>query len=324
MNKNYRWGILGAGRIAAKFCESLCFVEGSEVYAVASRDIENAKTYAAKYNATKFYNSYDDLINDENIDIIYIATPHPFHYEQTMNCLQHNKAVLCEKPMSLSNKQTTEMIAFAEEKKIFLMEGMWTACMPYIEKIKSLIGEDTIGKPQYVSADFCFDAPRDVDGRLYNKSLGGGSVLDVGIYTVFLATLILGEPSIIKSVSKLTSTGVDEYANTIMQYPGGQTAHLLSGISFNTPIEAEIIGTKGSIKIKSPWFKATDFSVQLNDGPTENFCLPHGSNGFEHEIKEVMYCLDNGLFQSNKMPHHVTLSISKILDEVLQQAGVTY
>ncbi len=324
MNKNYRWGILGAGRIAAKFCEALCFVQGSEVYAVASRGIEKAKAYATKYNAAQFYGNYNDLIKDENVDIIYIATPHAFHYEQTMNCLRNNKAVLCEKPMSLSHRQTTEMIAFAEEKKLFLMEGMWTACMPFIEKIRSLIEEDAIGKPQYVSADFCFEAPVDLDGRLFNKSLGGGSVLDVGIYPVFLATLILGEPSIIKSVSKITSTGVDEYANIVMQYPNGETAHLLSGISFNTAIEAEIIGTKGAIKIKDPWFKATGFSVQQANDPSEEFAMPHVCNGFEHEIKEVMYCLDNGLLESNKMPHQLTVSISKILDEVLRQAGVFY
>ena len=324
MNKSYRWGILGAGRIAAKFCEALCFVQGSEVYAVASRDVEKAKSYATKYNAAHFYNNYDDLIKDENVDIIYIATPHPFHYEQTMNCLRNNKAVLCEKPMSLTYRQTSEMIAFAEEKKLFLMEGMWTGCMPYIEKILSLIDEDAIGKPQYVSADFCFEAPVEMDGRLFNKSLGGGSVLDVGIYPVFLATLILGEPSNIKSVSKITSTGVDEYANIVMQYPNGETAHVLSGISFNSAIEAEIIGTKGNIKIKNPWFKATDFSVQSADGTTENFSMTHLCNGFEHEIKEVMHCLDDGLLQSNKMPHQLTLSISRILDEVLRQAGVFY
>lgn len=321
MNKTYRWGILGAGRIAAKFCEALCFVEGSQVYAIASRDVEKAKAYAAKYNAATFYDNYDELIRDENVDIIYIATPHVFHYEQTMNCLQNNQPVLCEKPMSLSHKQTAEMIAFAEEKKLFLMEGMWTACMPFIEKIRSLIEEDVIGKPQYVSADFCFEAPHDLEGRLYNKSLGGGSILDVGIYPVFLAALILGEPSIIKSVSKITSTGVDEYANIILQYADGETAHLLSGISFNSAIEAEIICSKGSIKIKNPWFKATDFLVQSDDGKPENFSMPHVCNGFEHEIKEVMYCLDNGLLQSNKMPHQLTVSISKIQDEILKQAG---
>lgn len=324
MKKNYRWGILGAGRIAAKFCEALCFVQGSEMYAVASRDVEKAKAYATKYNATQFYGNYDDLIKDENVDIIYIATPHVFHYEQTINCLQNSKAVLCEKPMSLTHRQTSEMITLAEEKKLFLMEGMWTACMPFIEKIRSLIEEDSIGKPQYISADFCFEALADMDGRLFNKSLGGGSLLDVGIYPVFLATLILGEPSIIKSVSKITSTGVDEYANIVMQYPNGETAHLLSGISFNTGIQAEIIGTKGTIKVKNPWFKATGFSVQSTNGTSQNFSMPHLCNGFEHEIKEVMYCLGHGLLQSNKMPHNLTLSMSKILDEVLRQAGVAY
>ncbi|MDP4283613.1 MAG: Gfo/Idh/MocA family oxidoreductase [Bacteroidota bacterium] len=324
MKKNYRWGILGAGRIADKFCQALCFVEGSEVYAVASRDIHKAKMYADKYNATTFYNNYNDLLNDENIDIIYIATPHAFHYEQTMLCLKNKKAVLCEKPMSLSWNQTSEMIAFAKQNNLFLMEGIWTSCMPFIDKILSLIKEDVIGEPQYVSADFGFSAPLSLDSRSFNKTLGGGSVLDIGIYPIFLTTLILGEPCTIKTISKLTITEVDEYANVILQYPKFQIAHLLSTISFNTPIEAEIIGTKGRIKIDNPWFKATDFSVYLNDGTTQHFSIPHLCNGFEHEIKEVMHCLDNGLLQSNKVPHKLSLSVSKTMDEILRQAGVSF
>jgi len=324
MHKNYRWGILGAGRIAEKFCEAICFVEGSEVYAVASRNIDKAKTYATKYNATSFYNNYNDLVTDENVDIIYIATPHAFHYEQTMLCLQHKKAVLCEKPMSLSHLQTAEMIAAATENNLFLMEAMWTGCMPFIDKILSLIKKDVIGRPQYVDADFGFLAPMDPDGRLLKKALGGGSVMDIGVYPIFLATLILGEPSIIQTVSKLTETGVDEYANVVLQYPNGETAHVLSTISLNTAIEAEIIGSKGRIKVYNPWFKATDFSVYLNDGTTQSFSMPHLCNGFEYEIKEVMRCLGNGLLQSNQIPHNLTLSVSKIMDEVLRQAGVFY
>jgi predicted dehydrogenase len=324
MKKNYRWGILGAGRIAGKFGEALCFTEGAEVYAVASRDIDNAKAYANKYKATKVYDKYADLVNDENVDIIYIATPHVFHYQQTMLCLDNSKPVLCEKPMSLTLQQTTEMIAAAKKNKLFLMEGMWAGCMPFIDKILSLIKEDIIGDPKYLTADFGFTAPVDHDGRLYNKSLGGGSVMDVGIYPIFLSALIFGTPSAIKTVSKLTSTGVDEYANIILQYANGQTAHLLSAINFNTPIEAQIIGTKGRIKISNPWFKATNFSVILNDGTAQQFSMPHASNGFEYEIKEVMYCLDNGLLQSNKIPHQLTLSVSKIMGEILQQAGLSY
>lgn len=324
MSKKYRWGILGAGRIAEKFCTALNFVEQSEVFAIASRDADRAKAYVDKYNASRFYNNYDDLLKDENVDIIYIATPHAFHYEHAMACLKNKKAVLCEKPMSLSYRQTKEMINAANESKVFLMEGMWTSCMPFIEKIRSLIKDDIIGQPKYLSADFGFKAPEEMEGRLYNKALGGGSMMDVGIYPLFLATLIFGEPSSLKVISKLAVTGVDEYANIVLKYPNGETAHLLSSITFNTAIEAEIIGTKGRIKIKNPWFKATDFSIHLNDGETQYFKMPHLSNGFEHEIMEVIHCMDNGLLQSERMPYHLTLSISKIMEEVLQKAGVIY
>lgn len=324
MSKNYRWGIIGAGRIAHKFCTALNAVEGSEVYAIASRDPDKGKAYASQFNASKIYTHYDDLLADENVDIVYIAIPHAFHYEQTLKCLHHNKPVLCEKPMALSYRQTKKMIHVATEKKLFLMEGMWTSCMPFIDKIKSIINEDIIGTPQYLSADFGFTAPVDLEGRLFNKKLGGGSMMDLGIYPLFLATLIFGEPALIKTVSKLTTTEVDEYVNIVLQYEHGETAHLVSSISFNTDIEAEIIGTKGQIKIKNPWFKATDFSVHLNDGTIQDYSIPHVSNGFEHEIQEVMYCLDNGLLESSKMPHHLSMAVSKTMEKILQQAGVVY
>lgn len=323
-NRNCRWGILGAGRIAEKFCTALCYVEGSEVYGVASRDIEKAREYASKFNATRVYDNYEDLVKDENIDIIYIATPHVFHYEQALLCFQNKKAVLCEKPMTLSFGQTQELVNAAAAGKVFFMEGMWTACMPFIEKIKSIIKEGIIGQLQYVEADFGFAAPVDPDGRLYNKSLGGGATLDVGVYPISLATLLLGEPTLVKTISKLSGTGIDEYTNIILQYPDGETAHLVSSITFNTAVEAEIIGTKGRIKINNPWFKATEIAVYLNDGTTQQFVMPHESNGFEHEIIEVMHCLDTGLLQSKKVPHALSLSVSKIAGEVLQQAGVVY
>ena len=324
MKKNYRWGILGAGKIADKFCTALSFVEGAEVYAIASRDMGNAKSFAEKYQATKCYNNYSDLMKDETVDIIYIATPHAFHYEQAMQCLQHKKPVLCEKPMTLSYHQTLALVTAAKEKNVFIMEGMWTSCMPFLDKIKSLIHDDVIGAPKFISADFGFFTPVDAESRLFKKSLGGGSLLDVGVYPVFLATVLLGEPSAIKSISKLTSTGVDEYCNMILEYDNKTTAQLLCSINFNTPIKANIIGEKGRIAIENPWFKATEFQLELNDGTVEKFSFSHQSNGFEYEIREVMYCLDNGLLESTKMPHHLTLSISKIMEDVLMQAGVKY
>ena len=324
MATNYRWGIIGPGRIAEKFCTAIQFTAGSEVYAVASRDKEKAQVFAAKFKALKAYNNYEMLMRDENVDVIYIATPHPFHHDLTIACLKNKKAVVCEKPMSLSYSDTKEMIGVAKEKNVFLMEGIWTASMPFMAKIHSLIEADVIGTPQYVSADFGFAAPVEPDGRLYKKNLGGGATLDVGIYPLYLATAILGNPVAIKSLSRLTITGVDEYSNTVLQYDSGATAHLLCSIGFNTPVEAGIIGTKGSIKINNPWFKATDFSLKLNDGTIEDFSIPHLANGFEHQVKEVMHCLDMGLLQSGKVPHSLTLSLSKTLDEILLQAGVEY
>lgn len=324
MGRTYRWGILGAGRIAEKFCTAISFVEGSEVYAVASREIDKAKDYAARYGATSYYDNYEDLARDENVDIIYIATPHNFHYDQTMLCLRHKKAVVCEKPMTLSYRQNAELVAAAAEAKVFLMEGLWTACMPFIKRIKTVIEQGVIGQVQCVLADFGFDAIKDMESRLYNKSLAGGSVLDIGVYTISLATIILGEPVSIRSVSKLATTGVDEYANIVMQYENGATAHVLSSIVFNTPVEARIIGTKGMIKIESPWFKATRFSVHPNDGAVQDFDMPHLCNGFEYEVMDVMRSLDDGLLQSDEVPHALTLSVSKIMDEVLHQAGIVY
>ena len=324
MNKNYRWGILGAGRIAEKFCTALDFTENAEVYAVASRDGEKAKAYATKYKASKFYDDYLGLMEDPQVDVIYIATPHPFHYEQTLACIQHGKAVVCEKPMSLSYGQTAEMIEAATKNNVFLMEGMWTSCMPFIEKIKSLMGDNGIGKPQYISADFGFTATLDLESRLYNKKLGGGAMMDIGIYPLFLATLVFGEPTLVKAISKLAITGVDEYTHVMLQYANCETAHLFAAINMSTPIEAEIIGTKGRIKINNPWFKATDMDIYLQDGTTEHFTTPHLSNGFEHEIMEVMRCLDQGLLQSEKMPHQLSLSMSKIVEQVLKQSGINY
>ena len=324
MEKQINWGILGAGRIAEKFCTALVTAPGNSLYAVASQNEESGKGFAIKFKSIKFYNNYLSLVNDPDIDVVYIATPHVFHYEQTLLCLNHNKHVLCEKPMSISSFQTQEMIKLAQKNNLFLMEAMWTNCMPFITKIKEIIAEDIIGSIQYIQADFGFSTPFDADSRLFNKSLGGGSILDVGVYPISLATLLLGEPSGIQSFSKLSSTGVDEYANIILQYPHGATAHLFSAVTTQTPTEATIIGTKGTIKVNSPWYMATDFTIVLNDGTSKSYSFPHLANGFEYEIMEVMNCLKSGLTQSKLVSHQQTIIVSKIMDKLLNQAGVNY
>ena len=324
MKKQINWGVLGAGRIADKFCTALVSVPQASLHAVASRGVQKGKAFANKFKASVYYDNYVSLVNDPNIDVIYIATPHPFHYEQALLCLHHNKPVLCEKPMTIRFSQTQELIKLAQKNNLFLMEGMWTACMPFIQKIKEIIAEDVIGSVQYIQADFGFSTPFDAESRLFNKALGGGSILDVGVYPISLATLLLGAPSSVKSFSKLASTGIDEYANIILQYPNNATAHLFSAVTVQTLIEANIIGTKGKIKVESPWYMATDFSVILNDGTSKTYSIPHPTNGLEYEIIEVINCLQNNLTESTLVPHQQTLIVSQIMDELLKQAGVDY
>ncbi len=313
----YRWGILGAGKIAHKFCTALNFTPRASVYAIASRNKDNAQAFATTHSATQVYTNYADLVNDPLVDIVYIATPHAFHYEHTLLCLAHNKAVLCEKPLSLTYEQSATMTQLAVSKKLFLMEGMWTRFMPFIEKIASILQQGIIGTPQLVRAEFGFAAPAIPDGRLYNKLLGGGSVLDIGIYPIFLATHILGTPTNIYACTHPTSTGVDGSANILLQYENGASAQLYSSILVQNANEAEIVGTKGRIKISSMWHAATQITLVLNNGSQEIFDFPHACNGFEYEIEEVMQCLDKQLIESTRMPHSFTLTMATIMDAVL-------
>lgn len=324
MNRNYRWGILGAGRIAEKFSLALDHTDGNEVYAVASKDIEKAKKFASCHKAPKAYEGYQQMVEDPEVDIIYIATPHAFHAEHAALCLKHKKPVLCEKPLALTYKETQTMIAQAKEAGVFFMEGMWSSCVPAIRKTLSIIEEDIIGPVEFLRADFGFAAPYDPNGRLFNLALGGGSLLDVGVYTVFLAHQFLGEPKTIHSLGKLASTGADEYCNIQLQYDGGQTAMIYSSITVKTSLTAEIAGTKGRIYLTAPFYKSNKLILELNNGETSVFDFPHEVNGFEFEIRKVAECLDQGLLENPWMPHEYTLAMARVMDTVAKQVGIDY
>jgi predicted dehydrogenase len=203
MNRPYRWGILGAGRIAEKFASAIDYTEGSEVYAVASRDAHKAKTFAEKHGASRVYDEYLKLAKDPEVDVIYIATPHAFHKEQAILCLNHKKPVISEKPMALNYQQVKEIVDAAKINNSFLMEGMWSRFMPSINRVLELVNEDVIGPVTFIRADFGFQAPYEPHGRLFDLKLGGGSLLDVGIYPLFLTTLLLGSPTKIQSMAIL-------------------------------------------------------------------------------------------------------------------------
>ena len=324
MDKIFKWGIIGPGKIAQKFAGALAAVPNATLHAVASRDIEKAKQFATEYNAPFFYDNYETLANDKEIDAVYIATPHSFHYAHVLLCLQKKKAVLCEKPMSVNYASTAEMIKAAKENDVFLMEAMWSRFLPIINKTLEIIQEGVIGELKYVNADFGFVAPFNKDSRLYDLKLGGGSLLDVGVYPLFLALLLLGKPDEIKAFAHLATTGADETTSAILFYKNGTMANILSSVVAQTPITAEISGTEGTIILDRPWYKGTSIRVRKNDVLTHDFSVPYAGNGFEFQIQEVQACLQKGLTESSLMPLDFSLEMSRIIDEISGINNIRY
>lgn len=324
MTRIWKFGILGPGKIANRFADAFQYVPQAKVHAIASRSNQKAKKFASRHRVEKYYASYDDLVKDPAVDIIYIATPHPFHHEQTLLCMRNGKAVLCEKPLAINARQVKEMIDTASKSKTFLMEGMWSRFFPAIHKTLELIRSGSIGEIKFLEADFGFPAPLNFESRVYNLALGGGAQLDVGVYPLFLALLILGKPHEIKAFSHLASTGADAMTSARLNYQNGSTAQILSSIVDDSPKDAHIRGTKGSVHIHSPWYKSQHVSLQLNTGEKTEFPFPHSGNGFEFQLEEVVRCLDAKKLQSDLMPHELSLLMAEVSDEIRRQGGVKY
>lgn len=324
MPKTINWGIIGPGRIAHKFAQDLLLVDGARLFGVASRDAEKARSFAAQYGAEKSYGSYEALVSDPAIDVVYIATPHVFHYPNAMLCLEHGKAVLCEKPFGINANEVEGMIIEARKRRLFLMEAFWTRFIPGTEKLLELLQSGVIGKLQFVTADFGFLGDPDPQKRVQNKNLGGGSLLDVGIYPVYLSLLLFGAPSKISAMATFTETGVDGFCSMLFEHKEGQKAILHSSVVAETPTEAIIFGTGGSIKLHTRFHHPERITIKKNDGSTEVIDIPYIGNGYFHEIAEVVQCLQNGLIQSEKMPHTMSLDLITTLDRVREEIGLHY
>ncbi len=321
--KNYRWGIIGPGKIANKFATALTLAGNARLEAVASREVSRARAFAEKFNAPKYYDSYEALVKDADIDAVYVATPHAFHKEQVILALTYGKPVLCEKPMALSLPQVEKMVRTARDNKVFLMEAMWTRLLPHTEKILELIRDGQLGSLRYVRADFGFPGPYSPDNRLFNLSLGGGSLLDIGVYPLFLCLLLLGRPDEILASGQLAPTGADESCHVLLKYQGA-TAIVSSTFACQTSITAEIAGTAGMIQIPSAWYKTDRFTLQQPGSEPVAFQLEPMVNGFEYEIRELMTCVDKGWIESPKMSHDFSLLLSSTMDEIRRQVGVRY
>ncbi len=324
MKRTINFGILGPGKIAHRFAAAFEYVPEAKVYAVASRDAEKGKDFAQTYGVGKCYSSYEELVADPQVDVIYISTPHPFHYSQTLLCLKHGKPVLCEKPMAINFRQASAMIDLARQQKVFFMEGMWSRFFPATHKALELIQSGAIGEVKYLTADFGFAAPVNLENRVYKMSLGGGAQLDVGVYPMFLALLVLGKPKEIKSFSELASTGADTTTSALMGYENGAIAHILSSIVTDSPKDAIIMGTLGRVTLHAPWHKSQQVSLRMNSGEATDHSFPHSGNGFEFQVEEVVKCLKENKLESNLMPHHFSLLMAEVSDEIRRQGGIRY
>lgn len=313
--KDIKWGVLAPGNIANRFAKGLAEVKHAVPYAVGSRDLGRAKEYAEKYGFEKAYGSYEELAKDKEVDAIYVATPHPMHEQAVLTCLDHGKAVLCEKPFAVNARQAQNMISRARENKVFLMEAMWTRFLPAVQKAMELVKAGAIGRVRHISADFGFNSQVNPDSRLYDLKLAGGSLLDVGIYPLSFCSLVYGQqPDRIQSHLELGVTGVDEIATALLSYRGGRSAQVMSAIRLNTVQEAVITGDSGFIRLPEFW---TARSVHLiNAEGEQTFDLPFAASGFQFEIQEVVDCLNQGLIESPNMPLDETLALMRTMDEI--------
>lgn len=323
MNDKIQWGIIGLGNIATKFAEDLQHSKNSVLKGVASRDLSKAEEFGKKFKAVSSYGSYEELAADNEIDVVYIATPHVFHFENTMMCLKEGKAVLCEKPMGINVEQVQTMVQEARSRNLFLMEGMWTRFIPATEKLLELLEKKSIGDIQHITADFGFKAPFELNGRLFNKKLGGGSLLDVGIYPIYFSLLTLGMPQLIKATARITVSGVDSYCAMLFDYPNGERANLESAIESNTPIEARIFGTDGTITLHKSFHHTERITLSQNE-TEEVFQINYVGNGYFHEIEEVNKCIVEGKVESEKYSLETSLNLMKIIDSVKKEIGLVY
>jgi predicted dehydrogenase len=323
--QDIKWGIMGCGSIAHMFASSLRSLEKGELLAGASRTPSRAEAFAEEHGMDRVYTDYELLVADPEVDAVYIATTHNFHYENIMLCLQNGKHVLCEKPFTVSAAQTAELITLAHDKKFFMMEALWTRFLPAIRRLQELLNTGVIGEVRTVKADFSIEGGFTPEHRLKNKALAGGALLDLGIYPITFASIVFGEqPSRIQSSAVIGDTGVDDRSFYQFDYPGGRIAQLSSSFTHLAPTEGIICGTKGYIRVPD-FLAAHEFHIHRTDEEPETISLPYGEGeNFKFEIDHAMECIAAGKLESDIMPLSETLAVMQTMDSLRSQWGLEY
>ncbi|WP_228237421.1 Gfo/Idh/MocA family protein [Allomuricauda sp. M10] len=323
MESKIKWGVVGPGKIARKFASDLQLVEDAMLTGVGSRNVQRAQEFADEFDVPHVFGTYEELFQSPEVDVLYIATPHNFHKDLAIMAMKHGKHILCEKPLGISRAEVQEMVAVSKKNNVFLMEAMWSRFNPTIQKVKQMVDDGELGKLCYLHADFAFYAlDRDLDSRLLNPDLASGSVLDIGIYPIFLSYLLLGMPKKILATSNFHSNGTELQTSMIFDYDQAQ-AVLYSGLTSRSSMIAEISCTEGELLLNSRWHEADGYRLS-KDGEEEEFPMPLTGIGYYYEILEVNKCLKAKQIESKLWSHQNSLDLSELLDSVREKCGITF
>lgn len=355
MSKTIRWGILGTGVIARRFAEGLGHAAGAELCAVGSRTRAGAEAFAAAVSARRAYESYEELAADRDVDVVYIATPNTCHRENALLCFEQGKAVLCEKPFTLDAAEARAVIAVARRKRLFCMEAMWMRFSPLMREVDALLRRGAVGDLRMIRVELGLSFEPSLAHRVFRPDLGGGALLDLGVYPISLAHQLLGRPSRIASDTVVGKTGVDEQVAVVLGYPGGRQAILSASLRNRATNEAVLMGTHGTMRLHAPLYRPEVLS--LSESPPESVaprihahrhpCLMRVAhhplvrdlasrftslrtrsisrrtpgNGYHHEAIEVMRCLREGALESRIMPLDETIAVLETMDAIRGQAA---
>ncbi len=332
-----RWGILGCGSIANRLGADIVRLGDHKLQAIASRDPSRAADYAAKFDVPTRHtgtNAYTALVADPDVDLVYVATPHNFHKDQVLMALAAGKPVLCEKPFAVNTAEAEIIVATARKAGLFLMEGVWSRCFPVWRRVLECIAGGDIGHARMLYSDFGFRAADlgpdhrltgyDAEARLFNPSLAGGALMDVGVYPISIAQMVFGNPVDVKAVGVRGNSGVDENVAVVLAFAEGQVATATTSLQVTTPSTTTILGTSGRMEVESPWWRPKIFRIYRDGKEAERIEFEHVGEGFQFEAMEVASCLREGRTESCVMPLDDTIAVMRTLDAVRAQLGLKF
>ena len=321
---SFRWGILGTGGIASTFAQDLKLAQGHSVVAVGSRTLSKAQAFVQKISDASAYGSYEELVNAQHVDAIYVASPHPMHEAHTLMALAAGKPVLCEKPFAITANQAQSLFEAAKRNNVALLEAMWTRYLPHMKVVREILGSGVLGAVQTVEADHGQRLADQNIQRLVDPGLGGGALLDLGIYPVSFAHLILGAPVSITTRAAMTDTGVDAQTSTILEYANGAQAILNTTMIAQTPCRAVVSGLLGRLEIDRTFYAPTAMRVVLFDGTITEYPNTYVGHGLREQAIEMARIVRAGLLESPLMPWRESLDVMRTMDEMRRQIGLVY